>query len=676
MKHSSRQRNVQDRLAPCEPEAESRPAAESASTEQGISSRVLGGYLLSGTLVAALALWLGAVGCDTGSPTGGTQIQGVLQSAEPLSEFDPNTNRYRPFYRTVDLETPRYLHRAFTHSNGFVVAVGGSDERGLSALDTLEMYDQSVIDPDVPPVESLTGIWLDTNFEGDPITLLNGPRVLFTATELSTGQIVVIGGSTNVGAGMIHSTTEIFDMQTRMFTTLEESDMVMPRFRHRASLLPTGDLMITGGQILTTVTVIDEMIPEGQPGRERQEQRFPSTGVVEVFTPTDLDFQLLTLLDQPTQAAELQTRRGRSDHIVARIAGSDNRLNTGDDPFLVTAGYQTLSAVSGLAPRGKSPGAVGRDEADGQTSIEVFDPSTNIFTLIASVKLDNVRINGGQAVNLGDWNDFTPDGVQGMGNALLFTHGNADVGCPITLLGDKVVIADYTPGAGPANGLQLFEIRDEQFVSLFQNGEYVGHNIPPQGPRIMGGGGRLDSVHQRCATNIVTLPRPLATSPGVDDQVTWAFSLMGVDIFPVPGGCVYNSDSPYMLTAGVFDPFFNLRQAVTNGIDPRNLTTQRRVAPENYLGILGYWFTLDGELTANLEDIGTTPLSRWPQNNGRSRIYPVIAPVAGVDGRIGSFDDRLLIIGGGDSYTANGGEPTAPSSEIFLPPGSSAFGQN
>ncbi len=626
--------------------------------------------LSQGLLCGVCALWLLALvgGCDMGTPT--SQISGVLQSAEPLPEYDEN-GRYTPYYKSVDMKTPRYLHEGFTHSTGYVVAIGGSDERGLSALDTMELYDQSILDPDEPPVDTVTGIWLDTDFEGEPIILINGPRLYFSATELESNQIIAVGGSTNVGAGAVYDGAEMFDFETRRFSNVE-NNLEQPRFRHDATVLPSGDLLISGGQILTTVTVIDEEIPEGQPGRERQEQRFPSTEHVEYFSPTDQTFYTLRLQDNSNRVSVLQTRRGRSGHTLGRLAGPDDRLGGGDDLYIATAGFQTLSAVSGLAPQVKRPGAVGRGEADAQTSVEIFDPSTNIFTLLASVKLDKPRVNDPYLVNLGEFNGFTPDGVLGMANALLVTHGNSDASCPTTPLGDKIIIADYTPGAGPGGGIRFYEVVEEQYFSLYQNTEYQGLIIPPDGQRLGPlGGGRF--MHQRCATNPVSMPRPLQTVLGVPDQSIWVYSLAGVDIFPTPAGCAYNSTSTYMLAGGVFEPFYNLRQALNNGIDPLDLVNERRVHPQNYLGILGFWFTIDGQLSKSLADIGTTPENRWPTNAGRSRVYGICSPIGGVDGVVGTFDDRILLFGGGQAYASDGGEPTSPSTEVFLQPGSDDF---
>ena len=608
--------------------------------------------------LATMIVFVGAGGCDTSSPRG--QIPGVLQSAPPLEEFDGNNN-YRPYYRTAEMNTPRYLHQAIAHSGGLIWVFGGSDERGLSALDSVEFYDQSTFDDDVPPLESITGLWIDTNIEGDPITFINGARLLFTATEIGNSDILLIGGTTNLLTGLIHARAEAFEPSERLFR-LVEGEMREPRFRHTSTVLSTGGVLIAGGQAFTTVTVIDEEIPEGQPGRERQETRFPSTSTCEWFLPTDDAFDYVRLLDNEAELTTLQTRRGRSDHAFGRLAGPDNILNGPDDMFFVTAGLQTLSAVSGLAPQNKMPGGGGFDL---MTSVEVFDAGTNIFTLIASVRLTDGRLDKPYAINLGQFNDFTIDGVLGMGNSVLVTHGNVGGGCPINQFTDQLFLATYTPGAGPAQGIRFFESREDIFFSHIQHAEY----IPPGGAPIAG------VQVARCATNPVPMPRfvePLVQ--GVDRQQTWVFSLAGVDIFGPP--CSYNHSSAAMLAGCVFDPFFNVPVALVNNLDPRNLGNARRANPQNFLGIVGAWFTMDGHIDGTIDSWGGVSADRWAENRGLQRAYTVCTPLAGVDGRLGSFDDRILLTGGGRSYQSQGGEPTTPSAELFLPPGSSAFNRD
>jgi hypothetical protein len=103
----------------------------------------------------------------------------------------------------------------------------------------------------------------------------------------------------------------------------------------------------------------------------------------------------------------------------------------------------------------------------------------------------------------------------------------------------------------------------------------------------------------------------------------------------------------------------------------------RRANPQNFLGVVGAWFTMDSYIDETLASWGTTlSEARWAANKGQARAYVVCTPLAGVDGRVGSFDDRILLVGGGRGYQSQGGEPTSPSAEIFLPPGTSAFNDN
>jgi hypothetical protein len=52
-----------------------------------------------------------------------------------------------------------------------------------------------------------------------------------------------------------------------------------------------------------------------------------------------------------------------------------------------------------------------------------------------------------------------------------------------------------------------------------------------------------------------------------------------------------------------------------------------------------------------------------------ARVFHTAVATPGADCVIGTFDDRVLLAGGGDDYAFFGGEPTAPSAEILVPPG-------
>ena len=103
-----------------------------------------------------------------------------------------------------------------------------------------------------------------------------------------------------------------------------------------------------------------------------------------------------------------------------------------------------------------------------------------------------------------------------------------------------------------------------------------------------------------------------------------------------------------MIAGNVFDPFFNVAANLGNNLEPRNLINERRANPQNTLGIVGSWFTIDGNITSDMLSWGTTPQNRWPENKGLERVYTTCLQIGGVDGIIGSYDDRILMAGGGN----------------------------
>jgi hypothetical protein len=86
--------------------------------------------------------------------------------------------------------------------------------------------------------------------------------------------------------------------------------------------------------------------------------------------------------------------------------------------------------------------------------------------------------------------------------------------------------------------------------------------------------------------------------------------------------------------------------------------------------VIGCWLTFDGQIpTTDIDVFGTTATNRWARPVAGRRVWYKNIPVAGEDGILNSPDDRILLAGGGQDYGSAGGEPTSPSSEIFLPPG-------
>ena len=620
--------------------------------------RLLGKASIAQALVVFAGIQL-CTGCDMGSGGSGA-LTGRSESAPPISEVD-DQNQYRPYRATGDLQRPRYFHMGINAKNGRPMIFGGTDERGLSGIDTVEIYEQSSFDPNRPKPESGAGLWIDTDFEGDPIAFGLGPRVFATLNRLADGRIIVIGGAPDFLPTEVYAKAEIFDPETRTFETVE-SDMVDPRYRHTSIQLNDGSLLIVGGQIRSSVTVFDQqaVIPGGQPV-QFQVTVFASIPDAELFVPTEVAFETLTL-PETTTPSRLNTPRGRSNHAMVRIAGPDRGLNTADDLFVIAGGYQTLSGQ--FAPRSKFIGAVARQQAAGLSSIEFFDPTTRVFTQVSNVSVPNPRMNDPHIMNLGTFNDFTIDGTKGMGNAILITHGDSDAACPETPLQDEVFVANYT-GFGPAQGLQFAAISDRQTGSHAQGVEYPPPPPPPIDPRIF---------IARSGTNPVAFPRRMVNVTGQTSEQTWIASSGGIDIFETPQGCFFNTQSPTMRSGCMFDPYYSL-PAVAVGFSPRDLVSQR--SDTNPLGIIGCWVTLDGKIPTPgltpdtfLNGFGDlrTP-ARWAKNVASTRIFCHNMRVAGEDGVIDTPDDRMLLTGGGLDYFQIGGEPTAPSAELLVIPG-------
>ncbi len=582
---------------------------------------------------------LSSIACIPDPPSG---------PAPHLEEYNER-GEYAPYYGSGDMHRPRYLHKYILNKGGQPFVFGGSDERGYSGLDTVEIFDQTTFDKDAPRPPSVAGQWIDTNFEGDPVVFANGPRIHFTLDLLADGRVLVVGGCRDLLRSSLYEQAEIFDPELRTFESLEEK-MVDPRFRHTSVQLSDGSILFIGGQIAVTVTILDDRIPPDLQEGGRQETRFITTPFCEVFSPNENKFARLTFPDTD-RPSKLNTPRGRADHATGRLAGADGVLGSSDDVFLVAGGFQSMSGQ--FAPDNKFPWNVARGLAVGSQSFEFFDPITRSFTQVSNVSLDSPKLNTPHILNAGQFNDLTIDGVRGMGNMVFITHGSVDAACPVTEPHDVLLVATYT-GFGPAGGFQLFRIIEDVYKSHIEGMEYSPTNLVA-----------------RCATNPVAMPRALQTVPGAGNCGTWFFTTAGVDIFLTPAGCVFNYSSPQMLAGGLFDPFYS-QPAVSIGLSARDLRSQR--SPTNPYGVIGCWLTADGAIpTTDLANFGTTPTTGWARRIGATRVWGTLIPLAGEDGIIYSADDRVLLAGGGTDYgdpVNVGGEPTAPSTEIFIMPGS------
>jgi uncharacterized repeat protein (TIGR02543 family) len=125
------------------------------------------------------------------------------------------------FTTTGSMTAPRYGFTLTLLPNGKVLAVGGSSNSD-GVMSSAELYDPG------------TRTWLATG-------AMNIPRMWHTATLLSNGKVLVVAG----GDSVLYASAELFDPQTETWELTGSTSI--PRFLHTATLLPNGKVLIVGG---------------------------------------------------------------------------------------------------------------------------------------------------------------------------------------------------------------------------------------------------------------------------------------------------------------------------------------------------------------------------------------------------------------------------------------------
>jgi Kelch motif protein/galactose oxidase-like protein len=167
---------------------------------------------------------------------GSDQSQGVpptVKSDATAELYDPSTGRWRS---TGSMSVPRTYFTATLLRNGKVLVTGGESASGGSlpgATATAELYDPS------------TGSWSITGS-------MAFPRSFHTATLLPNGKVLVAGGATpgpafgGVVQGEATATAELYDPATGSWSST--GSMATARFDQDATLLPSGKVLVVGGQ--------------------------------------------------------------------------------------------------------------------------------------------------------------------------------------------------------------------------------------------------------------------------------------------------------------------------------------------------------------------------------------------------------------------------------------------
>ena len=164
---------------------------------------------------------------------GGSSGVDALASAEL---YDPDTGSWTA---TGNMHEGRNRHTSTLLLDGRVLVAGGGNSEGVDAVASAELYD-----PD-------TGSWTATgNMHGGVVHpqlgVIDG-RNGHTATLLLDGRVLVAGGSSfNVGSSLhALASAELYDPDTGSWTATGNMDGV--RYRHTATLLPDGKVLVVGG---------------------------------------------------------------------------------------------------------------------------------------------------------------------------------------------------------------------------------------------------------------------------------------------------------------------------------------------------------------------------------------------------------------------------------------------
>ncbi|MFZ0308533.1 MAG: kelch repeat-containing protein, partial [Candidatus Sulfotelmatobacter sp.] len=256
---------------------------------------------------------------------GGMSTSGVENSAEL---YTPTSESFAPAANAMNVA--RWLHSATLLNDGTVLIAGGSSLSNETTLNSAEIYD---------PVAGTFTLLPNT---------LNTARVGHTATLLSNGQVLIVGGY-DPATGII-SDAELYDPTAQVFIDLGNTNT--PRFHHTATLLQNGQVLITGGETDPTPSA--------------------AYNTAEIFNPATWTFTALSV-----------------NMTTAREGHAATLLNNGQ--VLITGG--DLPAAGSL------------------NTAEIYDPVANAFTAVSATMTspriyhDAVLLNGGTILLSGGEND-------------------------------------------------------------------------------------------------------------------------------------------------------------------------------------------------------------------------------------------------------------------------------
>jgi hypothetical protein len=382
---------------------------------------------------------------------------GILKSA---SLYDPLTGRFDP---TGSMLVARARHTATLLADGRVLVAGGGDARPCGRGSCAE-----AILVEVELYEPITGAFA-------PAEPMTARRFDHTATLLSDGRVLIVGGYGGAAGGAALVTAEVYDPAARpspqpsptpSWGSLRSAGvMFTPHGDAAATLLNDGRVLIAGGSYPGALV--------GQGGGSivtaSAELYDPTAGVFlgtgSMSTPRD--WATATLLHD----GRVLVAGGEADDVTGSSLASAELFDPRTGSFSSTGSMTTPRAhhTATLLPDGRVLIVGGTTESWGEgelASAEIYDPSTGLFTATGSMAAGRIGqsailLADGRVLVSGGWRSHQPlttvefysvgTGAFSPGHPLAFPGG----GSSATLLPDGLVLV---AGDGPgATSAELYE---------------------------------------------------------------------------------------------------------------------------------------------------------------------------------------------------------------------------
>lgn len=341
-------------------------AAPAITTFTASPTRIANGA--NGALYAVFTGGTGSINQGVGAVTSGTPANVSPSSTTPYILTVSNVlndTATATASIAVDVTTPLFLptgamttgryHQATRLGNGKVIITGGVRS---DSTRTAESFD--------PAIGAFT-----------PLAEMLKTRTEHTATLLGDGRILLTGGDETGYTSATQSTTEWYVPATNTF--VQGPLLSAIRFRHTATLLNSGKVLITGGEY----------------GRTTPSTVFDFHATAELFDPLTNTFSPAGSMATP-RAAHTATLLSSGKVLIAGGVNSNGNINTAElyDPatnLFSPAGNLTLARSGHSATRLDNNQVLILGDVFGSASAELYNPNTNTFTATGNMATGRVN---------------------------------------------------------------------------------------------------------------------------------------------------------------------------------------------------------------------------------------------------------------------------------------------